>query len=315
MTPEEALRSEVFQFYAMLAGGVLVVAGCVLALLRWVAKKDIRSVWLTYRGWLFIVPFYFAVLLAGRIVFIAAVTLISILGFKEFAKATGLYRDWWMTALCHLAILSVGVIAFVPDPNHGDDGWYGLFMTAPVFFVAAIVLVPIIRDRPAGQIQNVSLAILGVVYIGWMFGHLAFLANCEHAYGYLLYLVFAVALNDVAAFLFGKTFGKHKLRPHTSPNKTWEGALGALAISMALPWALAFTMPHFGARELLLAGLIVGIGGQLGDLTLGFIKRDLGIKDMGAILPGHGGVLDRINSLIYSAPLFLHMVDYCHKHW
>ncbi len=315
MTPEAALRSEVFWLYALVLGGLLAGAGCVLALLHWVAKKDIRSVWVTYRSWLVVSAVLFIVLLAGRNAFIGSVTLVAMAGFKEYAKATGLYRDWWMTGLCYLAILSVGVLALVPDPNHGGDGWYGMFMAAPAYFVAAIVMLPIIRDRPAGQLQNVALACLGVIYIGWMFGHLAFLANCEHAYGYLFYLVFAVALNDVAAFTFGRTFGRRKLRPHISPNKTWEGALGALAVSMALPWALPFSFPHFDTSELLLTGVIVGVGGQLGDLTLGFIKRDLGIKDMGAILPGHGGILDRINSQIYVAPLFLHMVDFCHKHW
>jgi phosphatidate cytidylyltransferase len=67
--------------------------------------------------------------------------------------------------------------------------------------------------------------------------------------------------------------------------------------------------------DLVLTGLIVGIGGQLGDLVLSFIKRDIGIKDMGVLIPGHGGILDRINSLIYVAPLFLHLVDYRFKHW
>lgn len=146
-----------------------------------------------------------------------------------------------------------------------------------------------------------------------MFLHLAFLANADHAYGYVLYLLLAVELNDVAAFTFGKLFGKHPLRSNISPKKTWQGAIGALAVSMALPWALRFSFPHFGAAQLILTGLIVGIGGQLGDLSISVIKRDVDIKDMGAAIPGHGGVLDRIDSLIYTVPLFLHLVDYCYK--
>ena len=149
---------------------------------------------------------------------------------------------------------------------------------------------------------------LGFVYFGWMFAHLGFLANSDHPYGYILYLVFAVEVNDIAAFIFGKLFGRHKLRSEVSPNKTVEGSLGALAVSLALPWLLSFSFPHFGTLQLVLAGLIVGIGGQLGDLTISFIKRDIGVKDMGAVIPGHGGVLDRIDSLIFVAPLFFHMV-------
>ena len=85
-----------------------------------------------------------------------------------------------------------------------------------------------------------------------------------------------------------------------------------MAIAMAVPWMLRFSFPHFGTPELLLAGLIVGVGGQLGDLTISFIKRDIGVKDMGAVVPGHGGILDRIDSLIFVAPLFFHMVRWFH---
>src|SRR5205823_9525940 len=105
---------------------------------------------------------------------------------------------------------------------------------------------------------------------------------------------------------------KHPLRSNISPKKTWEGALGALAVAMTLPWALRFSFPQFGALQLVLAGLIVGVGGQLGDLTISVIKRDIGIKDMGAGIPGHGGILDRVDSLIYVAPLFFHMTHYFH---
>ncbi|HSY18162.1 MAG TPA: phosphatidate cytidylyltransferase, partial [Candidatus Acidoferrales bacterium] len=94
------------------------------------------------------------------------------------------------------------------------------------------------------------------------------------------------------------------------PKKTWEGATGALAVSMLLPWLLHFSFPHFGTTQLILTGLIVGVGGQLGDLAISIIKRDIGIKDMGAGIPGHGGILDRIDSLIYVAPLFFHMTNF-----
>src|SRR5207245_5590382 len=120
-----------------------------------------------------------------------------------------------------------------------------------------------------GQLQAIALSIVGFLYFGWMFGHLIFLMNAKHAYGYVLYILFAVELNDVAAFTFGKLFGRHQLRSNISPKKTWEGSLGAFAVSMLLPWALRFTLPHeFTALDLILTGLIVGVGGQLGDLAI-----------------------------------------------
>jgi len=312
MTPQAALQSDIFRAYALMVAGVLVVAGLALALLKWVLKKEVTSIWLTYRSWLIMAPLILGSIFGGRAVVIVFICLLAGLGFKEFARATGLYQDWWLTAGVYLGIVAVGVTSLIPEPqaNEPGSGWYGLFIALPVYAVALILLIPILRNRVQGQLQGVALAIVGFIYVGWMFGHLAFLANATNAYGYLLYIIFATAINDVAAFTCGKMFGKRPFRSNISPRKTWGGALGALAVSLALPWLLRFSFPHFGTAQLLLTGLIVGIGGQLGDLAISVIKRDIGIKDMGAGIPGHGGILDRIDSLIYVAPLFFHMAGY-----
>jgi len=302
----------VFAAYAVFIGGLLIVAGLVLTVLGPIMKKDVSSIWRTYLGWLIMIPALLGALYLGRVATIIGVGLLSMRGFKEFARATGLYEDWWHVVAVYLGIAAVTATSLVADPNTGDAGWYGMFMASPAYIIAALMTIPIIRNETRGQLQRVSLSIVGFVYLGWMFGHLGFLANSEQFYGYLLYLLFAVQLNDIAAFTFGKLFGKHKLRSEISPNKTVEGSLGALATSMALPWLLHFSFPHFGTAELVLTGLIVGVGGQFGDLTISFIKRDVGVKDMGVLIPGHGGILDRVDSLIFVAPLFFHMVRWFH---
>jgi phosphatidate cytidylyltransferase len=312
MSPHAALQSEIFRNYCLIVGILLAAAAIALGALKWVARKEVGSIWITYRSWLWIAPLIFGGLFAGRIAFIVLVTMLALQGFKEFARATGLYHDWGMTGTAYAGIVAVAVASLIRQPQGEEpgEGWYGFFIALPVFVIAAILLVPIVRNQVEGQLQRMSLAIVGFVYIGWMFGHLAFLANATHAYGYLLYILFATEVNDVAAFTFGKLFGRHPFRSQISPKKTWEGAIGALTVSMVLPWLLRFSFPHFGAAQLLLTGLIVGVGGQLGDLAISVIKRDVGIKDMGASIAGHGGVLDRIDSLIYVAPLFFHSVGY-----
>jgi phosphatidate cytidylyltransferase len=306
------MHSTVFQFYAEVTLGILAVAGLVLAVLRRGLHKNVDRAWNSYCAWLVMVPLLLLVIFLGRIPSIVFFTTVGIFGFKEFARATGLYRDWYMTGAVYVAIIVTGCMSLPFDAREGAPGWYGMFMACPVFAIAGILLIPILRNRMQGQLQAIALSIVGFTYFGWMFGHLAFLANARYAYAYLLYVLFAVELNDVAAFTFGKLFGRHPLRSNISPNKTWEGAIGALVVSLALPWLLRFTFPDLPARDLILFGLIVGIGGQLGDLAISVIKRDLGIKDMGATIPGHGGILDRIDSLIYVAPLFLHTVRYFH---
>jgi len=315
MSPNVALHDPVFRLYVAIAGAILLLAGLVLGVLRWILHKEVTPAWRTYSSWLIMAPLIIGMIWAGRAATIIGFTVVAIFGFKEFARATGLYRDWWMTGAVYLGIVAVALTTLFPSPHGGLPGWFGLFMTLPIYVVAVLLLVPIMLNRTQGQLQSLALAILGFLYIGWMFGHLAFLANSDRPYAYLLYLIFAVELNDVAAFTAGKLFGQRKFRSNISPNKTWGGALGALAISMVLPWVLRSTLPDFGRWQLVFTGLIVGIGGQLGDLSISVIKRDLGVKDMGALIPGHGGILDRIDSLIYTAPLFLHMVDYYYQIW
>jgi phosphatidate cytidylyltransferase len=312
MSPHDALQSGIFRAYFFIVTGLLLLAGLLLISAKWGMKKQMASMWATYRSWLIMAPLVLGCIFAGRVTVIIFFCILAGLGFKEFARATGLYRDWWLTGAVYLGIIAVGVTSLIRQP-HGlepGEGWYGLFIALPVYAVSVILLIPILRNRVKGQLQLVSLAIVGFIYMGWMFGHLAFLANATNAYGYLLYVLFATELNDVAAFTFGKLFGKHPFRSNISPKKTWEGALGALAVSLVLPWLLRFSFPHFGVTQLVLIGLVVGIGGQLGDLAISVIKRDIGIKDMGAGIPGHGGILDRIDSLIYVAPLFFHMAGY-----
>lgn len=312
MSPHQALHNSIYLAYLSIIFGSLAAAGLVLTILSWGFNKQLGPIWTTYRSWLVIAPIGMAVVFAGRVPTIIGVTLLAIFGFKEFARASGLYRDWWMTGAVYVGIAVIGFASLMSHPRGEEPGtgWFGLFITAPIFAILLILLVPILRNRARGELQRMSLGIVGFVYLGWMFGHLGFLANALNAYGYLLFVIFATELSDVAAFTFGRLIGRHPLRSEISPKKTWEGALGALTVSMILPWLLRFTFPEFGPWQLLLTGLIIGIGGQLGDLSISVIKRDIGTKDMGKLIPGHGGILDRIDSLIYVAPLFLHMAGY-----
>jgi phosphatidate cytidylyltransferase len=312
MTPSAALHDRVFLIYLGLAAAALALAAGGITLAERKLGRDVSHAWGSYRGWLVMIPVIFFSIFAGREWVIIFFTLLSALAFKEYARATGLYRDWWMTGVVYVLIVVIGALCLMEDPRLHVPGWYGLFAVAPAYAFAAILAVPIIRNRAEGQLQYVALAAVGFIYIGWMFGHLAFLANAKEAYGYLLYLIFAVELNDVAAFACGRLFGRHQMRSNISPNKTWEGALGALVVSMILPWLLWFSFPQFSKLELVLTGLIVGVGGQFGDLSISLMKRDLKIKDMGAAIRGHGGILDRVDSMIYVAPLFFHMVRWFH---
>src|ERR1700741_1192197 len=220
--------SQTIQIYLAIAGTVLVVAGLAIAILKWGLKKNVEHAWHAYRGWLIMIPLVIGAILLGRIATIVFFGLLAIAGFTEFARATGLYRDWLITGWVYLGIAGVTTVTIISPPGETLIGWYGMFMALPVYVVAGILLMPILRDRTKGQLQLIALGIVGFIYIGWMFSHLAFLANGRNAAGAILFLLFSVPLCDVAAFTFGKAFGRHKMRPNLSPKKTWEGSFGAV---------------------------------------------------------------------------------------
>jgi phosphatidate cytidylyltransferase len=126
----------------------------------------------------------------------------------------------------------------------------------------------------------------------------------------LLFLVALTQFNDVAQFTWGKLFGKHKIVPKVSPKKTWEGFLGGFVstiIAAAIAGPFLTPLPFYYAA---IAGAVIAIAGFLGDITISAFKRDLGVKDSGGLIPGHGGILDRVDSLTYAAPVFTHFVRY-----
>jgi phosphatidate cytidylyltransferase len=126
----------------------------------------------------------------------------------------------------------------------------------------------------------------------------------------LLFLLVMTQFNDVAQYVWGKSFGKHKIVPKVSPNKTWQGFIGGTLTVTLSSYFLAPYLTPLTANQGLVAGLIIALSGFIGDLVVSSVKRDLRIKDTSQFIPGHGGILDRIDSLMFTAPLFFHYLYY-----
>lgn len=197
--------------------------------------------------------------------------------------------------------------------------WYGLFITfIPVFCFLLIPIRMLLVGQVDGYIRAAGTLNWGLMTTVFSLSHAAFLLvlrpktnlDLNAGPGLMLYLVLLTQLNDVAQYIWGKSLGRRKIVPAVSPNKTWEGFLGGVGTTMLLAWLLGSVLTPMNDSQSLLAGLIVSMGGFFGDINLSALKRDLGIKDTGSVLPGHGGILDRVDSLTYTAPLFFHYVYY-----
>ncbi len=284
---------------AALAIGLLSLSGKVQPGLR-------RELWLRLGSWCVLLPLMIGPVLAGREWTIGAVTLLGLLCYREYARATGLFRERLLSAVVVIGIIAVNFAAL--------DHWYGFFVALWPLTTCVLAVASIPLDRPAGYVQRVGLAVLGYMLFGAGLAHLGYMANDANYRPLVLLLLTAVALNDVAAFTCGKLIGGAKLLPATSPNKTLSGALGAVVITASVVALIGSAL--FGGTGmqawhwLALFGVLVSVAGQSGDLMLSSIKRDIGIKDMGVVLPGHGGILDRFNSLLLVAPAVFHLIQY-----
>ena len=258
------------------------------------------------RSWAVLVPLLVGPVLLGAAWVILGVAVLSALCFGEFARATGLFRD--------RAIAAVVGVALACTTYAVADHWYGFFVAVPPLAVSLLAAVAVLRDQPRGYLQRVGLGVVSLLLFVHGLGHLGYLANDPGYRPLILLILLTVELNDIFAYLTGKPFGKRKLLPATSPGKTVAGAVGALVCTTALTAVLGGLVlagtPAGRPGALVVLGLLVSVAGQAGDLVLSSAKRDIGIKDMGARLPGHGGLLDRFDSLLLVAPVVFHYVGY-----
>ncbi|MFY7990938.1 MAG: phosphatidate cytidylyltransferase, partial [Fluviicola sp.] len=190
-----------------------------------------------------------------------------------------------------------------------------LFLTfIPIFMHLWIPFMLVIK----GETKDIgrSMSVLPTQLMLTVFGvsHLAFLLSLPEfdglkagGRGLLLFVVFITEMNDVFQFTWGKLFGKLKVMPTISPNKTWEGLIGGVVTTTIVGYYLRFLTP-FSEIEALVICFSVAVTGFIGDVVVSAVKRDIGLKDTGDIIPGHGGILDRIDSLALTAPVFFHIV-------
>lgn len=277
-----------------------------LARLGRIDEKLQAELMLRYRSWLVLTPLLLTPVLLGAAWTILGVGILSLLCYNEYARATGLFRE---KAISLVVVLGILVMTFTIL-----DHWYRLFVAVVPFTIGVIAIVAILCDHPKGYIQRVGLGVLGFALFGSCLGHLGYLAN-DWNYRPILILIFlSVELNDVFAFIVGKAVGKRKLAPNTSPKKTIAGAVGALGLTTLLTMGVgSFVFQGTvlaSPIHLVILGTLISTLGQFGDLMLSSIKRDLDIKDMASTIPGHGGLLDRFDSVILVAPAVFHYINY-----
>lgn len=292
--------------------GILVAATAIHFFLKKTRPdSNFREIGLRIRSWWVMVSIFTLAMLLSRNVSLFFFAFISFLALKEYLSIIPTRR-------ADRRVLFWAYLAIPFQYYWAGSGWYGMFIIfIPVYVFLFLPLCMVIIGETRNFLRSAGTLHWGLMTMVFSISHVAYLLVLPQSgnpgsggAGLLLFLVFLTQSNDVSQFLWGKSFGKRKIVPSVSPNKTLEGFIGGVGTTTVFAVLLSGLLTPFSFPIAIVAGILISTAGFVGDVTISAIKRDIGIKDSGNLLPGHGGILDRIDSLTYTAPLFFHFTYY-----
>jgi len=296
---------------AVLTAAVLVGATALVGVLRLARPRgNYGELVARVRSWWVMATVFFAALLVDARLSLVFFGFLSFWALKEYVtlletRPADHRALFWAFLAVPAQYLLVGV------------GWYGMFVLfIPVYMFLFLPLTLVLAGEPGGFVRSASQIQWGVMAFVFGLSHLGNLLRFAEPLPpgvdgrtLVLFLVFVTEMSDVLQYVWGKLLGRRPILPTISPHKTWEGFVGGVASASVLSLLVRFLTP-FPVWETLLVALLVCVVGFFGGAVMSAVKRDLGTKDFGSLIPGHGGVLDRVDSLCYSAPVFFHYVRY-----
>lgn len=289
---------------------LLLIATVVNGLLVWRRPgKDWRELTLRIRTWWVIIVLFSLAILSPHWLALTFFALVSFMALKEFltlapSRQTDRMPLLWMFIAIPINYWLIGI------------NWYGMFVVfIPVYAFLFLPVRMVIAGDTQGFLRFVSQHHWSLMTTVFAFSHVAFLLvlpddGKQTGALLVLFLVGVTEFNDIAQYLWGKSIGRIKVMPKVSPNKTLAGLVGGVVTTTLMAAVLGPVMTPLNLPLSLLAGFIIGLSGFCGDVVMSAIKRDIGVKDSGTLLPGHGGILDRLDSLIFTAPVFFHFIRY-----
>jgi phosphatidate cytidylyltransferase len=309
--PDAARETTLSLFLGL--GAVLLIASAIGLLLRWRLGADngvVNNLNARINAWWVMVLVIGLAFLGGRIGVILLFAAISFLALREFITLTPTRRgDHWA--------LIAGFFAFLPlQYLYIEQNWYG--MSSIMIPVYAFLFLPILScfgsdttrflERNAATQWGLMISVYCISHVPALLG-LEIPGFEDRNLLLVFFLIIVVQSSDVLQYVWGKLLGRHKIAPNLSPSKTIEGFIGGVLSSTALGAALYWITP-FTPLEAALLSLAIALMGFFGGLVMSAIKRDRGVKDWGALIEGHGGILDRLDSVCFAAPIFFHIVRY-----
>jgi phosphatidate cytidylyltransferase len=292
---------------------VLLMVGTAFALILPMAKpgRDWSNLRQRVWSWWIMIVLLASALIAGWQTMTILFGGISFLALKEFLSLAPTRREDRLVILfAYLTVPVAYALVFF-------DMYEVYLVTIPVWFFLLTPFLMTIGGQTRGFLATVAAFSFGAITCVYNLGLIPFLARVPSTdapqaggAGLVFFLLFATEANDVLQYVWGKLLGRNKIMPKVSPSKTWEGFLGGWICTAILIYALAPVFTPLKPLPAALLAVLLPLAGFAGDVTMSAIKRDLGVKDTSGFIPGHGGVLDRLDSLAFTAPLYFHILAY-----
>lgn len=276
-----------------------------------IMKKNVDNWLIRTRSFIFITIIFTVAVCSCVVGAYLLIGLLSYLALKEFFSFTPTRttdRKVILWAYCSIPIQLYIIYSH----------WVVLFyLFIPLYVFLLITVRMVIASNTDGFLKSLATIQWGLMTSVYALGYLALILTIPFKYnpaggsvGLLFYILLITVTNDFMQMFCGKAFGKHKIIPKVSPNKTWEGFLGGVIATTIFSMVVAPFLTPFSSLQAAFAGFVLAIAGFFGDVAMSAVKRDMGVKDTSSLIPGHGGVLDRFDSLIFTAPLFFHYFAY-----
>lgn len=284
---------------ALIVLSVIFFSGLVLFFLRKTGFYFV-SAWASIKSWLFAAPLLFLAFALPDPWPLAILVMVAIYGAKAFFQIIGMFHRSYFVLICYGGIIALGVSSYYQH--------LAVYNGMPMLVLAVSCLVPLIRNNYKRMIQYISITLLAFIFLGWSFMHLGLIYYFPSGVYQIMYLVILTEFCDNTNLAIGRYFKGWRLFPNIDPKRSILSTLVAILLTLALAGAMRQLLPDSSEKYWLAAGLIAGCAGVLGDLVMTVVRRDAGVKIVGPFILGRGDFLQRMDRLIFVAPIYYYVM-------
>lgn len=290
-----AWGSSIYQKTALIVLSIIFISGFFVYFFRQKSHYFISS-WASIKSWVIAAPLLFIIFGLPSPFPLIILTLIALNGSKIFFQILGMYHRSNFVIICYLGIIGLGVASY--------KNWITFYNAMPMIVLALACLVPLFRNNYKHMIQYISLTLLGFIFLGWSFMHLGLLlVNPEGVYQ-VMYLIILTEFCDNTILATSRYFPGPKLFNRIDNKRSLWAMVFSIFLTLLLAGAMKYLLPDNNEKYWLTAGLVASLGGVLGDIMMAVIRKDSGVKVVGAFIIGRGDFLRRVDRLIFVAPIF-----------